>query len=253
MSKMSIPLARLKSPDFMPVQWLSFIKALLQIILLVLRTPTKESFRLAGLILQVKAGYTMVSVPRLENLYMRVKDANHWHLNGDIVECGSWHGGSSAVMARAGIDSGVPRISWVFDSFKGLPPPGDKDGQFEHDFFYDGWCKGETEKVRSIFRQVGVPSERLKIVPGWFQNTLPKIPIEQIAILHVDADWYDSVKLVLETLYQRVIPNGFIIIDDYYVWAGCKQAVDEFMTAQNIPSGLLQNVGGVAVYFQKPN
>ena len=97
-----------------------------------------------------------------------------------------------------------------------------------------------------------MPSERLKIVPGWFQDTLPKVPIKKIAVLYVDADWYDSVKLVLETLYQKVVPNGFIVIDDYYVWPGCRQAVDEFMTANHLQPQLLQNVGGLAVYFQKP-
>ena len=97
-----------------------------------------------------------------------------------------------------------------------------------------------------------MPLERLKIVPGWFQVTLPKVPIEHIAVLHVDADWYELVKLVLETLYNRVLPGGFVIIDDYYVWPGCKQAVDEFLISQDIEQPLLHNVGGLAVYFQKP-
>jgi hypothetical protein len=195
----------------------------------------------------------MVSVPRLENLYKRVTEANRLNFPGDIVECGCWHGGSGAIMGAACLNAGLKRDIWLFDSFRGLPPPGDNDGQYEHDFFYDGWCKGDTEKVREIFQRVGVPSENLKIVPGWFQVTLPKVPIEHIAVLHVDADWYESVKLVLETLYHRVVPGGFVIIDDYYVWPGCKQAVDEFLIAQDIEQPLLHSVGGLAVYFQKPS
>ncbi len=252
MSVFNFKLARLKSPDFAPVQWLSFIKGLPQVALLLLREPGAASARLARLVLQVKSGYTMVSAPRLENLYRRVLDANRLELPGVIVECGCWHGGSGAIMGAACLDSKHPRELWLFDSFQGLPPPGDKDGQYEHDFFYDGWCKGDTDKVRQIFRRVGVPLDWLKIVPGWFQDTLPRVPIEQIAVLHVDADWYESVKLVLETLYGRVVPGGFVVIDDYHVWPGCKQAVDEFFAANGLEHALLHSVSGLAVYFQKP-
>lgn len=249
---MGFRLSRLQSPDFPPVQWLAFLKGLPAIIASLVQNPSDENRKLSQAILKAKAGYTMVSVPRLHNLYQRVREANDRNIAGDIVECGCWHGGSAAVMASANLVTGTERTSWLFDSFEGLPQPGENDGQYEHDFFYDGWCKGHTDKVREIFQKVGIPAQNLKIVPGWFEDTLPHVPIERIAVLHVDADWYDSVKLVLETFYERVSPGGFVVIDDYYVWPGCKQAVDEFLKTQNIEPALLQSVNNLAVYFQKP-
>jgi O-methyltransferase len=250
MSLLSIKWSKFQSPDFILVKWLSFFKAIGEVTCLLLTKPSSQSLRLARLVLMVKPWYTMVSTARLENLYERVREAEKMGIAGDIVECGCWHGGSGAVMGAASLDAGGQRTAWLFDSFQGLPPPGDKDGQREHDFYFDGWCKGDTDKVRAIFRRVGFPLEHLKIVPGWFQDTLPYVPVQQIAVLHVDADWYESVKLVLETLYDRVTIGGFVVIDDYFIWPGCKQAVDEFRAARGIHAPL-HSVTNTAAYFQK--
>ena len=55
-----------------------------------------------------------------------------------------------------------------------------------------------------------------------------------IAVLHLDGDWYDSVKVCLEHFYDRVSPGGIIQIDDYGHWQGARKAVDEFMATRHI-------------------
>jgi O-methyltransferase len=70
--------------------------------------------------------------------------------------------------------------------------------------------------------------------------------------MHVDADFYDPVKLVLDTFFDRVVPGGFVVIDDYWLYPGCKKAVDEFMQKSQLAGVELHNVGSAAVYFQRP-
>ena len=96
------------------------------------------------------------------------------------------------------------------------------------------------------------PTEvRYICVKGWFQETLPKSSIGKIALLHVDADLYESVKLVLGRFYHDVQLGGYVVIDDYGSWEGCRKAVDEFLASIN-PAVPLRRVDEDAVYFQKP-
>jgi hypothetical protein len=76
-------------------------------------------------------------------------------------------------------------------------------------------------------------------VKGWFEDTLfaSKGEIGSIALLHVDCDWYESVRLVLAELYDQIVPGGVIAIDDYYAWLGCRKAVDEFFDDVETLSG----------------
>jgi hypothetical protein len=247
-------ITRLQAPDFGLVNVLGLVKALFEVGWFLIKQPSSQALRMAWLIFQVKPAYTMVSATRLINLYQRVQDANRLNLAGDIVECGVWHGGSSAMMGAAVQDDSAfigKRRLWLFDSFQGLPPPGSHDGEKERAFYFEGWCKGDIDKIEQIFRRLHIPWEQATVIPGWFDVTLERAPIEQIAVLHVDADWYDSVKLVLDKLYDRVVPGGFIVIDDYWVWPGCKKAVGDFLQERLLADTPLHNVSKVAVYFQK--
>lgn len=167
-------------------------------------------------------------------------------VEGDIVECGCYNGGSAAIMAQAS-----QKKTWLFDSFEGLPPPTKEDGQATIGRYYVGWDKGSVEKVHKAFSLLGVPQVRYVCVKGWFQETLPKASVNKIALLHIDADWYESVKVVLNRFYQDVRPGGYVVIDDYGHWQGCRKAVDEFLVSAN---GKIQltHVDQDAVYFRKP-
>ncbi len=249
-----VNLLKVLSPDFFPGKALLTLKAAVELLLLLIGRPTRRSLRVARLLMKVIPRYTMVSVTRLSKLYQLVQEANAQGIPGDLVECGVWNGGSSAVMARASQDAVHPvrRRLWLFDSFQGLPPPGDKDGRLEQDSYFQGWNKGDTGKVREVMDRLGIPTEDLSIVPGWFQDTLDAPGLDRIALLHVDADWYDSVKLVLDKLYDRVAPGGFIVLDDYGLWKGCRKALDDFLRERRLEGIPLTHVGRRAVYFEKP-
>jgi len=74
----------------------------------------------------------------------------------------------------------------------------------------------------------------VNLVPGLFQDTVPSAPIESISLIHLDGDWYESVKVCLDSLYDKVSNRGVIQFDDYGHWAGARKAVDEFMMNRNI-------------------
>jgi O-methyltransferase len=63
---------------------------------------------------------------------------------------------------------------------------------------------------------------------------------------------YESTIIALESLYGKLSPGGFVIIDDYHVVEGCRQAVHDFMTAGAIVADL-HEIDGVGVYWRKPD
>ncbi len=207
-----------------------------------------NSFRMMRLVYRVR-GYTAVFVPRLVALYKLSEEINRLSVPGDIVECGVYNGGSAAIMASLCEKSPLSRSVWLFDSFEGLPKPTEKDG--DEAPAYEGWCHGDLSKVKKVFRKLCIPESRVHIVKGWFQDTFPKVEIPKIAILHIDADWYESVKLCLEKFYDSVQPGGYIVLDDYGDWEGCRIATDEFLKRRTLEVKLIQ-VDYTGFYFQKP-
>jgi hypothetical protein len=94
-----------------------------------------------------------------------------------------------------------------------------------------------VEEVQSSFQKLGI-AHAATIVPGLFQDTVPRWGTQPIALLHVDGDWYESVRATLDNLYDHVSTGGIILFDDYGHWAGARRAVDEFMKSRNIKQPL---------------
>ncbi len=240
------------APDFSIGKTLMRMRSMLDIGLMLLTQPTRENLNLSHWILAVKPGYTMVTNKNLVNLYHLAQLVCRSDLEGDIVECGVWNGGSAALMGKACHELGGPRRIWLFDSFSGLPTPTLRDGAIAQQRYFVGRCKGDQHMVNAAFGVLDVPQDGVTIVPGWFDDTLPQMEIGEIALLHIDADWYASVKVVLDNLYDQVVPGGFIVFDDYGYWEGCRQAVTEFFSANRLDPLLLKMVSRTGVYFQKP-
>ena len=174
-------------------------------------------------------------------------DAAHYivdsEIPGDVVECGVWKGGSMMAAAKALIDSGrTDRRLWLFDTFSGMNSPTGKDVDYlgkaaaellqEHDPEQSDsvWCRAAIEEVHQNIESTGYPMSRAKFIAGEVESTLAieKNRPQQIAILRLDTDWYESTKVALEQLYPRLQPGGVLIIDDYGHWQGCRDAVDEY-------------------------
>jgi len=186
---------------------------------------------------------------RLSNLQRLCREIDKRSITGDVVECGVYNGGSASILASACIRSPLNRNIWLFDSFEGLPEPCIEDGI--KSIGWKGWCHGDLARVNTILSELSIPESRVRIVKGWFQDTFPSVQIHDIALLHIDADWYESVKLCLEKFYDSVRPGGFVVIDDYGHWEGSRKATDEFLERRGIDIELVR-VGYTCRYFRKP-
>jgi O-methyltransferase len=109
---------------------------------------------------------------------------------------------------------------------------------------------GDPQRVRHVLRKVGASTDRVRILPAWFQETFLAVTSKQIAILNIGADWYESLKLCLDMFYDRVVQGEFISLDDYGHWPSCKKAADEFFQVRNLPYKLIP-VNYTACWFQK--
>jgi hypothetical protein len=154
-------------------------------------------------------------------------------VSGCVVECGVWRGGMSAGLAAI---LGTNRNYFLFDSFEGLPPAKEIDGNAalswqsnkESPMYHDNCTAGE-EFARRAMTLSGAPSFHL--VKGWFDQTLPTFQLpEPIALLRLDGDWYDSTMVCLNAFFDLVAPNGLIILDDYHTWDGCSRALHDFLS-----------------------
>jgi hypothetical protein len=213
---------------------------------------------------------TMLPPARLFNICDVVERINDEGIDGDIAECGVWSGGSIALFALW--DMRDPRSSRryvAFDSFEGLPPPTAEDEWVFETFNANskakgrkitsalentGVCVGDSaDSVRQFFAGIGIPMQRCRFYVGWFQETTPVAAreLERLAVLRIDGDWYESTRVCLDNLYGKVAPGGFVIIDDYGCFPGCRKAVDEFRDAEGLRDPLVW-VDEHCVWFRKP-
>lgn len=184
--------------------------------------------------------YTMVWPARLWSLWQRAREICARDLPGNFVECGVAAGGTSALLAAAlARYSKQPRRLFACDTFAGMPAPTDLDRHAGQDAIAAGWgagtCAAPLDSLMAIARQLGV-EKTIEPVTGFFSDTLPKhrAEIGPVALLHMDGDWYESTRDILENLYDSVVPGGAIQIDDYGFWEGCQRAVAEFSERRGV-------------------
>jgi len=148
--------------------------------------------------------------------------------------------------------SGKNNKIFGFDSFEGMPDITKEDiGDYNksnplYDFGKVGDnLSGGIDNVYNNFNKLDLNMNNVKLIKGFFQDTLQIQEnidnIGEIAILRLDGDWYESTKICLEKLYDKVIDGGVIIIDDYGHWIGAKRAVDEFRDKHNIVNNLIKS------------
>ncbi len=183
------------------------------------------------------AAHTMVGLLRLENvreLTQRVIDEN---IPGHFIETGVWRGGCCILMRGVLAANGIEdRKVYAADSFEGLPPP--DPAQYPHD---EGWNLDKyaqlavsLEEVRENFARYGFLDDQVVFLKGLFRDTLPSLDVAPFALIRLDGDLYESVWLSLETLYPKLSPGGFVIIDDVNFLPPCKQAVSDYRSRMGI-------------------
>jgi len=138
----------------------------------------------------------------------------------------------------------------MFDSWEGLPQSSDRDGIEALNWV--GEDVGSPRRAAKIMRKLKIEPGRLHLHKGWFDKTFPCAYIDRIALLHIDADFYASVKLCLDHWYPLITPGGFVQFDDYSVYLGCRVAVDEFLKANRKVKMQVSGDNAEVYYIQKP-
>jgi O-methyltransferase len=211
--------------------------------------------------------YTMTSVDKLHALVSATRYVARYKIPGDIVECGVWRGGSMHAVARTLAAAGDrSRDLYLYDTFEGMTEPTEKDLRWDGMRAAEGlersrprketsalWAYASLEDVQAGFAEVPYPKERLHFIKGPVEETVPGVLPEQIAILRLDTDWYESTAHELKHMYDRLVPGGVLLLDDYAHWQGAREATDEWLDASGEPLLLLRAGGGrVAVKLGLP-
>lgn len=199
--------------------------------------------------------HSMIGRKRMANLRAVCCDVIERGVPGDFIETGVWRGGACIYMRailKAYGDTG--RRVWVADSFAGLPEPNAE--AYRHD-------KGDKHykvpalavsraDVEANFRVYGLLDEQVQFLQGWFSETLPKAPIEQLAVLRLDGDMYESTMDAMKALYHKVSPGGYVVVDDYHAVPACRKAVHDFIDA-NAQGEIvnIQEIDGTGVYWMR--
>ena len=144
-----------------------------------------------------------------------------------------------------GLDD-VQRQLWLYDTFEGMSPPTSDDIDFlgrdaeclmaaeSREDPASIWCYSPLEEVQRAVADTGYPKSLTKFIVGKVEDTLPQQLPDQIAVLRLDTDWYESTRCELEHLFPRVVDGGVLIIDDYGHWEGCRRAVDEYIQGHQL-------------------
>lgn len=189
--------------------------------------------------------FTLTSIERLAALVNAVTYVTQNKIPGDIAECGVWRGGSMMAVAMTLLAHGDrTRSLYLYDTYEGMSEP------TEHDKSADGasahtqlqreargtgiWCYASMEDVRANILSTGYPEEKIHLVKGKVEDTIPKVLPSPLAILRLDTDWYESTRHELTHLYPLLNAGGFLIIDDYGHWQGARKAVDDYFQAQSL-------------------
>lgn len=181
-----------------------------------------------------------LSHERLVDTALAIIYACQSNLPGPFVECGVESGGNPILAAKIFDFFNKDNKVYLFDTFNGMTEPSDIDiSPFEgnaidtyqiYEEKDEKWCFASLEDVKNNFKNFEVSTDRCEFIVGDVRVTLSdskNIP-NDISVLRLDTDWYDSTKVELEALYPNLSIGGVLLLDDYGYWDGCKKAVDDF-------------------------
>jgi|TARA_B110000116_G_scaffold187774_1_gene162867 O-methyltransferase len=138
---------------------------------------------------------------------------------GDLVETGVFQGGTTVLMARVIHNLSSPRVLYACDSFLGLPRAQSQDREiFKWDF------KSPRTHVEHVLHKEGL-MHHVRIVSGWFHQSLPPRGLRSISMLRLDGDTFNGTYEALRWLYPLVMDGGIVYLDDVGSFKGAHAAM----------------------------
>lgn len=206
-------------------------------------------------------GYFWFSNPTRVNKFLAHYELYQMILNlpGDVFEMGVFKAGSLIRWAsfRQLLENSFSRRIVGFDTFGKFPVKGvelDVDLEYVEAFVAKAGDALSRDQVEQIITRKGF--ENIELLEGTVTDTLPhfvmKNPACRIALLHLDLNVKEPTKFVLEALYDRVVPGGLIVIDDYTSVVGATEAIDDLVAKKDLKIEKL-SFHSVPAFIRKPN
>lgn len=203
---------------------------------------------------------SMIPLARFDNIRECVESILVDGVPGDLIETGVWRGGAVIFMrALLKLHGVTDRLVWGADSFEGLPEPDPEKYPLEAKVqggpviqkAYHNLAVSLEETQRNL-SAYGMLDDQVRLLKGWFCDTLPNASIAQLALIRVDGDFYASTRDALVSLYDKLSIGGYVIIDDYGEdsWTYCRKAVDEFRAVRGISDPIIP-VDSKCVYWRR--
>lgn len=205
------------------------------------RIPSRAEFRRA------RGYYPPADVEKVVGLWSILSYCKEAGISGDIVECGVGRGVSLSLMGQWANYLGLGRKLYGFDSFRGFPQPSPEDVSPRR-ARQGEWSDTSVEHVREHFEVAGISdyySTHVRVVEGFFEETLSCTDVSQICFLHLDCDLYQSYRTAMQVLGPHVNGGGVILYDEYDDprWPGATKAIDQ----------MLPTIGHVILYSRLLN
>ena len=205
---------------------------------------------------------TYLGEDKLNSMSECISTVKQQGVEGNFLEFGVALGGSGICIASE-LDDG--RSFFGLDVFGMIPPPSEKDGAVPNERYhiirsgkskgiggnkYYGYIENLKNVVISNFKMFNliVDNQKIRLIEGLYEDTIPTLPDMKIAFCHIDCDWYEPVLLCLSYATPRLSSGGIIVLDDYNDWPGCKKATDEFCEShpeltinRKVPHAVLTN------------
>jgi len=196
-------------------------------------------------------GLTMIGAKRLDSLQACIETVLAEEVSGDLIETGVWRGGACIFMRGVLKAYGVTdRTVWAADSFEGLPRPAraryPADAGDRHHAVR--FLAVPLDQVQANFARYGLLDAQVRFLAGWFRDTLPAAPFTTLALARLDGDMYESTMDALVSLYPRLSPGAFVIVDDFAL-AGCRNAVLDFRAQRGIEDRI-HEVDSTGIYWR---
>lgn len=203
-------------------------------------------------IIEFVSPYTLLSHERLQNILDSISTLEKENIPGDLIEIGVFKGGAIMAMALKCKQLNCNRKIIAYDTFEGMTLPTSYDITFQgleaknNYVMPDIKCASSFENTKANIDKAEY--KNIEYVIGDILLQKKEDVPKKIALLRLDTDWYESTKYELEIFEPNVMKGGFVIVDDYGHWLGCRKAVDEF---QSIKNNTICAIDYTGIYWRK--
>jgi len=199
-------------------------------------------------------GQTTLSPHKADLLAGLIDQCLSQKLEGDIIECGVFRGGSLVELATAAKKHAPSKRVFGADTFEGHPFNSPEDmPPDQHLVHHKGLFAGnQFDRVQAMLLEQGLTNAIL--LKGLVGETLAKLGEPQFCFAHLDLDLYLSTRQALEFIATRLVSGGAIVFDDYGAFdsPGVEKAVREVLPDAKIQGAPMDTADGSQAFWIKP-